>query len=448
MLSYKAIGKKRINYSVFNIYNSKDINSQLDSNESYSHYMNNIIFILILSFVLSNPSMLHALFEKSKTIPYTEFTKIVYPERVNNNIYIGTNSINRPIDFNKTSSIVLSKGKIISNILSSDNKLYYLDSQGYVYAYDFRQKKVLWKTSATTSIGKEHFDGGISKCCKKLYVTNGTMDLIVIDINNGDIINMTQSAHTIISKPVVYKKNLFVKMADGSVSSYDKNSLKKIWTQYDTNIALVSQKNLDPFVYNDVLVNMYNSGNIVSYDIENGKVHSQYQKKVSELNKKLSGEYKIAEVKSFSDYIFDKSTLYTCSDTGDFLKISLSNKNLNVKRKRDDIQHVHSMSKLGNTVYFLNNARQLIAMTENLEVIWTNEMNVEERINHKKRVVYFKPLLINNQIIVIDNLGNINVVNPITGSIIDNHKVKSGINSYQVHDNRLYLIYDKHIVVV
>ena len=53
-----------------------------------------------------------------------------------------------------------------------------------------------------------------------LYLTNTDGNLIVVNLNDGNVLKIEKVARDLISKPIIYNENLFI-VKNGSITQYD-----------------------------------------------------------------------------------------------------------------------------------------------------------------------------------------------------------------------------------
>jgi len=98
-----------------------------------------------------------------------------------------------------------------------------VDSQGHVSAFSLKDNKITWTTDiAKGSLDRNFNAGGILYSDEKLFVTNGSRNLVILDAQTGDEIIRKEFPDILRTKPVMADDRiLLVQTISNQLIAYD-----------------------------------------------------------------------------------------------------------------------------------------------------------------------------------------------------------------------------------
>ncbi|CAN0600494.1 unnamed protein product, partial [Ectocarpus sp. 12 AP-2014] len=131
----------------------------------------------------------------------------------------------------KAKSYKLSKNTIITKPAIAKGIMYTTDVKGFVSAYSLKEKKTLWQTDiAKGTLDRNFNDGGILYSDGRLYVTNSSRYLVVLDAESGDEIIRKEYPDIVRNKPVMATDRLLlVQTISNQLIAYDIKTSKFLW---------------------------------------------------------------------------------------------------------------------------------------------------------------------------------------------------------------------------
>ena len=287
---------------------------------------------------------------------------------------------NNPFSNEKTSSYKLATHTIIAKPAIAKNIAYTIDNKGYVSAFSLVEKKIIW----TSDIAKGHRDrsfnrGGILYSDDKLYVTNGTRDLVILDAASGDEIIRKEFPDILCLQPVMADDRLLLlQTISNQVLAYDTKSSNLLWMQEGGLETISSQNHVAPIIHNNHALISYSSGEVIYIDIKSGKEKWVYN--LSSANDVGLPSFDPAII--VSTPIISGNYAYIATSNGKVMKLNLDNGIPNWHRQADDVL---SLSLFGDNLFITNNARQIAALSiNNGKVKWVGNLITEEERNSKR----------------------------------------------------------------
>ena len=116
-----------------------------------------------------------------------------------------------PFSGEKTKSYKLAKHAIIAKPAFSKVVMYSVDKKGFVSAFSLKEKKILWSTDiAKNTLDRNFNTGGILYSDGKLYVTNSTRYLVVLDVKSGHEVIRKKFPDIVRAKPIMATDRIMI----------------------------------------------------------------------------------------------------------------------------------------------------------------------------------------------------------------------------------------------
>tara|TARA_B100001063_G_scaffold33935_1_gene27252 strand:- start:622 stop:1950 length:1329 start_codon:yes stop_codon:yes gene_type:complete len=225
-------------------------------------------------------------FLKSKKLTKYQINKYTLFE---NNNFIFSDEAGNIIVYSLSKNLIIAKKNFYKkkyknikkklNIIIKDNIIYVSDNIGYVYAYNYEIDQMLWAKDFKTP-----FRSNIKISSKNLIVSNENNDLLILNINTGDLKKLIPSEemtinNSFINNIVLGNEEIFFLNTYGSLYSIDNNDFRINWFINLNNTLDLSPNSLffgSSAVYNNQKVLLSSSEN---FYILNGKNGSVFHKK-------------------------------------------------------------------------------------------------------------------------------------------------------------------------
>ncbi len=291
-----------------------------------------------------------------------------------------------PFKEKKPHSYTISKKAIIAEPVFAKGIMYSIDKQGYVSAFSLKEKKLLWsKNIAGNEVDRYFYSGGILFSDNKLYVTYGSRNLVVLDVESGNELIRKEFPDIIRTKPVMADdKLLLVQTISNQVIAYNTKSSKLMW-MHEGGIEIISSRNhIHPVLYNGYALVSYSSGEVVYLNASNGSELWRYSLPSSEELGLPNFEPSVIITKP----IISGNFAYFASSNRKIIKLDLKEGKEVWIKTADDIQ---SMTLHDNSLIVTNNARQIALLsTTDGKVSWTGDLiSPKERMSKKPKTVTF-----------------------------------------------------------
>ena len=302
----------------------------------------------------------------------------------------------------KFSSHSVANKTMIAAPVISDGKIFTLDEKNKLSAYDANSYKRLWSVPLDNVRTKSdsHYKGGMIYNDGKLYLTNSTRELVVVDAKIGVVLWRYTMPDVSKSQPVLHKNIILVMTISNDLYAFDKNTGALLWQNDGLEETLAASRDIAPIVHDGKVLIGYSSGQFVAINASNGE-------EIWEINLSREGENipGFIPVSLESQPIVEGQNVYLTSGNGFLFKINLAGGEILWQKKIHDIQ---SMNKSGNTLFVTTNAMQVAAVSEkDGSIVWATNLFVDPKNNSKKLVQLLTPVVINDQLFVAASDGKL-----------------------------------------
>jgi len=340
----------------------------------------------------------------SKSGEVNKWTGVNFMNNVNSNVKVPD------IDFEFEKSTFKIKSEIATAPFIIDDKLFILDKQNNVYCFDLGENKKIWQTNLSlTNKNNLIFSGGITVDKDKVYITNNTKELIVLEKDTGYEISRIKLTDIIFNPAVCDEKNVYVIVGGNQIFAFDKKTLGLNWQVggVENNISVASNNFTQPIALKNSLIVPSITGDVINVDKNNGSLIWHF----------AASEGNILAPKSLyanpsAQMLIDSDSIILPYAHGIFVKLDIS-KGIPVWQK--SIYDVLSLNRFGNFTVFNNNAQQVVALSEKTgQVVWTVDLL---EANQKKSYNLLTPIMFNDVINVFSSQGKLYQISP-EGSLL------------------------------
>ena len=330
------------------------------------------------------------------------------------NVVINTNSSTR---LNNNLQILwkrsIGKKPILSNIVTDNNNLYIMDSNGYLNCINKNNGRIVYKKFITKAPSSGTLYGIISINNGIIYIGTNTNEVVTFSTKNRNILWNKKLDNSIKGTPVCFKDKVIVNTIDNSTYALNKNNGEIIWNYALNEEPVTMLSTSSPLLYNNNLILTYSSGDIVSLNINDGDV-------------------KWSEV-LIPNYVYNSGAgllqpIITPIQIGD--NVLISNVNSMMVLLDADLGTKIWEKKIGTATnpIIVNNKWIFVIANNNVLCIDINTGNTQWKVDLKemfkkdrnyKNSFWYGPLLVNNQLWIFSTNADILKLDLSTGKVIE-----------------------------
>lgn len=319
-------------------------------------------------------------------------------------------------------------------------KLYVMDTDGTVHAYDANSGSRIWETSvrAEKQNAGSTFGGGASFDDGQLYVTNGVGEVAALDAATGSIKWRVKPAGPLRGSPTVAFGQVMVMTQDNQIITLNAADGAVLWNEN----ASVGQTNVfgvaSPAAGQGTIVAGYSSGELVAYRYENGR---QLWADALARTSIATSVSTLTDIDA--DPIIERGRVYALGQGGRMAAYEL------VTGQRIwelNLAGISTPAIAGDWIFTLTDEAKLLCIAKsNGKVRWMTQLRRYKNEKKKKnQILWTGPVLAGNRLWIANSRGEIMQASVTDGTVSEFSEVGSSVTLAPVVANQtLYILDDK-----
>ncbi len=336
------------------------------------------------------------------------------------------------------------KGRILAPPVISGGRIYTMDGDNRVSAFDAESGSEIWKykiqvqLSGKTREGrkgifdrvrdplsfsdkggndKESVGGGVAAVDGKIFVTSGLGVIESLDAQNGTVLWRKRTNTPMHSAPKVANGRLFAVSDDNELFALDANTGDVLWTYQGIVESARMLTAPSPAVIDDVVIAPFASGELVALRVQNGGVLWQDA---------LSSSGRLTPLSSLNDIasgpVIADGYVIASAQSGVLSAFDLRT------GQRIWSQPAGTLGfpwVAGDFVYTVTTDGQVVCMSKlNGAVVWITQLQAfKNEKKRKKRIAWIGPVMAGERLLTISSRGQAVELNPFTGDITREFKM-------------------------
>lgn len=303
--------------------------------------------------------------------------------------------------------------RIVAQPIVADGKIFTMDSENMVSAFDAQTGDFLWDIDLTPDFEDDgHISGGLAYENGRLFVATGFALVFGIEATTGKIIWSAKADAPMRAAPTARGNRLFVITLNNQLIAFDGRDGTKLWDYTGISEAASILGGASPAVDQGVVVAAFSSGDVVALKVENGN---------QMWSDSLSGARRTDAASALTAIrarpIMDRGRVYVISSSGTFTAIDLKT------GRRYWSQELSSQETpwiAGDYLYIITPEAELICVNRlNGRIHWVTVLpRWEDAEDSKGNLTWSTPILVSNRLIVAGSNEEAYSVSPYTGEIL------------------------------
>ncbi len=299
--------------------------------------------------------------------------------------------------------------KILSQPVSDNQFIFFLDAKGNIISFDLFEKKVIWKYNIAPTKERDHYlGGGIGIYKNKIIATTPYGDIISLDIKNGQEIWRRSFDIPFRSSPTIFDGKVLAITISNRLYVIEAETGDLLWQHEGlmNNTTLISTSKVA--VDENIAIVPYSSGEFFGLNITNGK----------QIWKNSFINYEKQETSnSFKDIdaypVINKDIVILSSAIGKMIAINKKNGN----RFWDaDVSSSQTPAVNGNSIFVVNNNKEILCLDLiNGGIRWSIELKSDFSKNQK--YIWQTPVIMNNKIVLVGGNKKMLIIDSVEGKL-------------------------------
>lgn len=328
------------------------------------------------------------------------------------------------------------KARLAAGPVVADGKVFTVDVNGSVRAFDMRNGGQVWSTrfGDDAEKGITAYGGGVAYDSGRIYATNGLGFVAALDANTGAAIWTVRPGGALRGEPSVSGDALYVMSQDNQIYSLKTADGTTNWS----NAAALEVAGVlgaaSPAVGQGTIVAGFSSGELNAYRYENGRQVWQDTLARTSISTSVSS---LSDIDA--DPVIDSGVVYSVGQGGRMVALDLFS---GQRVWEMNFGGISTPWVAGEWLFAVNDKGQVVAVQKTTgKIRWINELPRWEDMKDKKRPIYYHgPVLAGDRLILVGSNGALININPIDGSFQSQANLKQGASFQPVVANNTLLI--------
>jgi outer membrane protein assembly factor BamB/predicted small secreted protein len=327
----------------------------------------------------------------------------------------------------------------------SEGKLFFLDAEHRVHAFDAQSGDELWSKRLRPEEGRDRGarGGGVAAVAGRVYVTTGFGFAVALDANSGDEVWRTAAGAPFHSAPTVAGGRVFATTNDSELVAMDVNTGEISWTHQaiaePARILSASSVAVD----GDTVIAPFASGELTALLTANGR---------RLWTDSLSRTGRFTSLSAINDIagrpVVDGSFVYAASHSGILAALDIRSGQRVWARPFASTQ---TPVVSGDSVFAVSVDGELAAFDRTTGgVFWVVQLRrYEDEADREDRVSWSGPILVGGNLVLANSLGEVVGVAPQNGTIVAQTDLDKPVFIPPITANgQIYLVTDEARLVV
>lgn len=329
------------------------------------------------------------------------------------------------------------RAKLASAPVVAGGKLYVIDSEAVIHAFDAKTGKPIWDKSvrAADDTGHIEFGGGVSVDGDKLYASTGTGDVLALQASDGKILWSVRPGGPLRGSPTISLGNVYVMSQDNQLYALNESDGAVIWQDSGTIQSTGVFGVAAPAAAQGSVVAGYSSGELSAYRYENGR--ALWGDALSRTNISTSVST-LTDIDA--DPVIDRGRVFAIGEGGRMASYEL----VSGQRLWElNIGGIATPLVAGEWVFVATDKGRLYCIARTAgKVRWIAELGGFRDPKGKKNPIrWYGPILAGGKLILVSTAGRMAFVNPADGKILSQRSIGDGVSLPPVvADKMLYLL--------
>ncbi|MBI1330456.1 MAG: PQQ-binding-like beta-propeller repeat protein [Alphaproteobacteria bacterium] len=332
--------------------------------------------------------------------------------------------------------------QLTASPIVADNKIFVLDAQTAVHAFDARNGTPLWTRSLAPKEGGEKtmmysatfgllgsntamdpskgFGGGLAFENGKVFVSTGFGDVVALSASDGKQIWKTNLDVPIVNAPVANGGRVFVSNQENHFFALAQIDGRKLWDHQGISENAGILKSTSAAVAGEYVIVPYSSGELFAIRVQNGRMAW------SDMLTRSGGVTALSELDDIAGRpVVDRDMVFAVSHSGIMAAINLST---GARVWSRDVGGIQTPWVAGDFLYVLTIDSQLLCLQRSDgRVKWIHQLQRWEDMDEKRdAIVWSGPVLVSNRLILASSHGYAVSVSPYTGDLLGRMEIPDG----------------------
>lgn len=302
--------------------------------------------------------------------------------------------------------------RLTSPPVIAGGRLFAMDSQARVTAYDAAKGKPLWEADLAPDDDDDHFGGGVAVEGERLYASTGFGQVIALRVDNGKELWRHPMSGPVRAAPTARGNRVFVVSVDNRLHVLDGRNGALLWKHDNVSESAALLGSGSPAEDMGVVVVPFSSGELIAFRVENGR---------QVWSDSLAGTKRADLTTSLADIrghpVIDRGMVFASSNSGITVAVDLRTGRRLWER---EIGSLETPWVAGNYVFVISADNEVVCLSRrDGRIYWVASLQRwADEEKKRERLVWTGPMLVSDRLIVAGSSGEAYAISPYNGDFL------------------------------
>jgi outer membrane protein assembly factor BamB len=332
------------------------------------------------------------------------------------------------------------RARLASSPVISSGKLYVIDTNAEVHAFDAATGAKLWSRTVIEkgNSSNSEFGGGVSVGGDRLYITTGVGDVAALNAADGAVLWTKRPGGPLRGSATVANGHIYVMSQDNQIFAMQQEDGTVVWQESGTVQTTAIFGVAAPAAAQGTVIAGFSSGELTAYRYENGRVLW------GDALSRTSISTTVAALTDIdADPVIDRGRVFAIGQGGRMASYELVS---GQRLWEINIAGVATPAVSGDWLFVVTDAARLLCVERaSGKIRWISQLSAFHNLKKKSGIVrWHGPLLAGGRLILVSTEGILAEVDPATGNVRSERKLKQSMSLPPVAaNNMLYILTDE-----
>lgn len=345
------------------------------------------------------------------------------------------------------------RAKLTSPPIAADGKIYVVDTEARVSAFNMDDGARLWRTELTPRVKERFrvrelltrpkaaeigFGGGVAFENGRIFVTSGFGFAAALNAETGEELWRTEVEAPVRTPPTAHGGLMFFVTNTNEMVALNQRTGAREWSyqSFEERARILSAAS--PAAAGDLVVAPFSSGEVVTFITDSGR---------AVWNDTLAQNTQLTALATLNDIagspVIDRGLIYVVSHAGRLAAIDI--------RTGQRVWEVQVASLqmpwvAGDFIYLVSVDGELVCINrEEGAIMWVSQLQRYRNEKKKKnRIAWAGPVLVSDHLVLVSSRGEVARVSPQGGAVIETRRIGDGFTVPPiVADDKIFLLSEK-----
>lgn len=345
------------------------------------------------------------------------------------------------------------RARLTSPPIVVDGRVFVLDAEAKVSAFDGETGELVWRTELTPEIKERFrirdifrgpdpaeigFGGGVAFDQGRLFVTSGFGFVAALDAQSGEELWRVETEAPVRTPPTAYRGRVYLSTNTNEFLALEQETGERAWTFQSFEESARFLSSASPAAAGDLVVAPFSSGELVAFLADNGR---------AVWDTTLSRQTRLTALAELNDIagspVIDRGLVYVVSHGGRFSAIDIRT---GQAVWESDIASLQMPWVAGDFIFLVSIEGELVCVNRNDGgVVWVSQLRrFKNEKKLKGRISWAGPVLVGDHLVLVSTEGDVVKVNPQNGEIVATEEIDDGsVVAPIVAGEKLFILTEK-----